>query len=947
MNQKHIHLKVLFSQMQPELLRRSVMARAALQPPESAWRMGSGQVPEAGYLHAARSVPELDRCTQDELKQRCWALQEFLEEKRHGGVLRLPANYAMDVLQFQSGEPICRQEYLFSWRDFALELGQDFFTCAGLAERDLEDHCRTTDFLWPSCIRTDRVDLQHLLEAGVAENHYHMNGSTQSFPLAWAFLMNHPEAAEEYAAQEEFREDVDGTYSFGVQDNRLSWTERIREAAWLRQSLFLALCGLCRPGDMTREFYRWAGSRDKAGTVKAAVQNARLYVIRHLGADQAWKKLDYALWMGGYFSRDFARSSRRFLAGERNLLYQCFRRCYDGSFPPDVCDLLYLYLLYKIRFRKELVQTNRRPGFRNFSDYQDRKALLWGQFESYWEESCRLSAANTLYVPPEPTGAGYRKRLPPVPVDSREEKERCVTSLELRIMPADTPAALKQKILQTDRYILCGMNLLPSGRYLGWKEDLKAYLSGDAPFFYVLHFAKKPLERITQERAAQNIPCLRHEKQYRTVERQAKAMAEALNKSSYLSSRIRGIDACSHEIGCRPEVFAVAFRYLRAFPPGVSYGVDSARYHPLLHATYHAGEDFLDLADGLRAIDEAVCFLNLDSGERLGHALALGRSPQEYYRRKGRCVVLPAQDLLDNLVWLLYRTLEWGVPAPDALRSRWKLLAEKLFDAVYGDFPFTAGGNAPVGRNLLERYYDAWRLRGDDPRLYRLAWEEPERFRSVLERQKRQDYALTPYQRAQVNRMKWEKAEELNERDWDAAMFRLRGDPLIQQLVYAYFYDAQVRYRGQQEQRFFVSNEEIRVLTAVQDRMMELAAARGLSIECNPSSNQLIGAFGEYRNHPVFRFNHALLPVECFPGKDGQLCVSINTDDLGIFDTSLENEYALVYSALQSFTGPDGKQLIGNSTICAYLDLLRKMGRDMAFPKAKRSSQKRQPEDRS
>ena len=54
-----------------------------------------------------------------------------------------------------------------------------------------------------------------------------------------------------------------------------------------------------------------------------------------------------------------------------------------------------------------------------------------------------------------------------------------------------------------------------------------------------------------------------------------------------------------------------------------------------LYATYHVGEDFLDIADGLRAIDEAILFCGLERGSRLGHALALGIDSYEYYKYKG------------------------------------------------------------------------------------------------------------------------------------------------------------------------------------------------------------------------------------------------------------------------------------------------------------------------
>lgn len=69
--------------------------------------------------------------------------------------------------------------------------------------------------------------------------------------------------------------------------------------------------------------------------------------------------------------------------------------------------------------------------------------------------------------------------------------------------------------------------------------------------------------------------------------------------------------------------------------------------------TYHAGEDFLDLTDGLRAIDEVIRFCGLHRGSRIGHALALGLNPYKYYEYKNWEVILTKQILLDDLAWIL------------------------------------------------------------------------------------------------------------------------------------------------------------------------------------------------------------------------------------------------------------------------------------------------------
>lgn len=78
--------------------------------------------------------------------------------------------------------------------------------------------------------------------------------------------------------------------------------------------------------------------------------------------------------------------------------------------------------------------------------------------------------------------------------------------------------------------------------------------------------------------------------------------------------RVYGIDACSNEIGCRPETFATEFRYLRHVSElryKIPWYRTTVEHYEELGLTYHAGEDFLDITDGIRAIDEAINFLEL------------------------------------------------------------------------------------------------------------------------------------------------------------------------------------------------------------------------------------------------------------------------------------------------------------------------------------------------
>lgn len=67
-----------------------------------------------------------------------------------------------------------------------------------------------------------------------------------------------------------------------------------------------------------------------------------------------------------------------------------------------------------------------------------------------------------------------------------------------------------------------------------------------------------------------------------------------------------------------------------------------------------------------------------------------------------------------------------------------------------------------------------------------------------------------------------------------------------------------------------------------QEYSMKNSTKRGISIECNPTSNIKIGLFSKYYNHPITRFNSFYLEND---NPEVQLKVSINKDDLGAFDT--------------------------------------------------------------
>ena len=196
------------------------------------------------------------------------------------------------------------------------------------------------------------------------------------------------------------------------------------------------------------------------------------------------------------------------------------------------------------------------------------------------------------------------------------------------------------------------------------------------------------------------------------IKRQAKALNIIRKLHVRIANRIVAIDAANTEIGTRPEVFAQAFRYLKKYSHEDENYQFLNRKRNTLCFTYHVGEDFLDLADGLRAIDEVIKFLQFSRGDRLGHAIALAVNPSLYYTRRSYQVVMPKMDLLDNIVWLLMQVRKFNISISQALLQKMEELYWKLFCEIYTDIE---------GFDILmpfEIYYQSWLLRGDNPYLY-------------------------------------------------------------------------------------------------------------------------------------------------------------------------------------------------------------------------------------
>ena len=117
-----------------------------------------------------------------------------------------------------------------------------------------------------------------------------------------------------------------------------------------------------------------------------------------------------------------------------------------------------------------------------------------------------------------------------------------------------------------------------------------------------------------------------------------------------------------------------------------------------------------------------------------------------------------------------------------------------------------------------------------------------------------------------------------------------------------------------------------KLLEAIQEQLLKEIENKRISIECNPTSNYKIGEMLNYDEHPILKFYNSGLNT---PYNKHDIAVSINTDDQGVFSTSLEREYSLIALAMER-NQTEGFQ---NSPrrIIDWLDKIRQMSVEQQF----------------
>ncbi len=342
-----------------------------------------------------------------------------------------------------------------------------------------------------------------------------------------------------------------------------------------------------------------------------------------------------------------------------------------------------------------------------------------------------------------------------------------------------------------------------------------------------LHFIKKSHDgsRYHGDPASAGLPS-RYGRWVRAALLRAFAVEAALRAYPQLLLICNSLDIAGRELSMPTWPTLFPLRYLRDASRGPARWLSAHRPTWRVHElrlTYHAGEDFRRLSEGLRRVHEVMRYGPLRPGDRLGHGLALFVPPERWAEQNPR-TYQPVDGRLDDLLWELerYRT---------------------------GDFSAEAE---------------------------RLAYVEAQA-RLLLRRVYQQDVPVHEAIRARHHR---HQPERLHRLGYPAML------AVPQNYLGRYLSDRRVFLRGRESVEVETTAAEVRMLEAAQRWLRSSLAVREVTVEANPSSNQLISDLDCVDDHPALAHSP---DAGCSP-----LC-SINTDDPLTFATSLADEYAHVY----------------------------------------------------
>lgn len=473
--------------------------------------------------------------------------------------------------------------------------------------------------------------------------------------------------------------------------------------------------------------------------------------------------------------------------------------------------------------------------------------------------------------------------------------------------------------------------------YLGFGPTHQKYLDSIERWHFCVHFSRSGDKKKYDSKGRRLPAAYNAQKHWKAARTMIDALQshEGLDADAFLgglhnpnfhfqpSRWLRGLDVAGDENALRIEWFAPVLRWLRSHVPQRRDG-DSAT--PGFHLSIHAGEDYAHPLSGMRHVDETVRFCEMRSGDRLGHALALGIEPRVWAERQGD-MILPVDEHLDNLVWLWHYACE--LSGKVALASQVINRLERRIARVAPFVDWCGGLNTiellePLRKESIATHFRGLDQVGPPPDILFKAWQlrrncyhQFEKNYPVPFHDEEQCVGVPDYEQLVcAQALKVDGAEYSTQTPACFYMLRQaeysagRTKPVRMAIVEVAQCSARYRHDDQMPQdpdapfRDTESPEELEFMRALQDYLLDEYDRKGLIIEVNPTSNLYIARLETHSEHPIFRWSppderelHREGRHNPYGLRRGPIRVLINTDDPGVMPTTLRTEFELMREA--------------------------------------------------
>ena len=313
---------------------------------------------------------------------------------------------------------------------------------------------------------------------------------------------------------------------------------------------------------------------------------------------------------------------------------------------------------------------------------------------------------------------------------------------------------------------------------------------------------------------------------------------------------IIGFDAAAIEYWTPPWIYRVIFKFLKNY--------FKLYANKKINITFHAGEDFIDTATGLRYIYESIYFLDT---KRLGHAMALGVLVDRYHL-KYPIVSIPPIMYFFHLLWLNHLMLNYKnlfsnfeITIKNAIKNffdeffRKEDYLIKNISALGKDDFFYGLNEVYSSLGFIQILYSKAYAFKDNNIIYRVLYNT---FMEIFKDIKTTQYIYFKIIKPIFDGLKRESTK------------LIEIYPLISKQILDF-------------------DQQILLLEKIQKLVISIVKEKNIAIEVCPSSNIILYNISSFKDHPILS-NKELVET---------LAITINTDNPLLLNSNILLEYLL------------------------------------------------------